>query len=129
MESVTNNVKILVVDDEKAIVKSTAMYLKTKGYKNIYTLTDSRRIINFVNALKPDIILLDLNMPEINGHTVLTELNSLQKNLKIIVISAMDDSISVTKCKSLGAQTFLSKPVNNDDLLLSINDCIKNGSK
>ena len=109
--------KILIVDDQEMITRSTSTYLKTKGFADISTLTDSREVLEAASTNKFDVILLDLNIPHLSGKDLIAPLLVIDPELSIIIISAMDHRRTIEECKKLGALDYFIKPIDNVRLL------------
>ncbi len=108
--------RVLLVDDEPAILKVFGIKLKASGY-DVITAINGDEALSLTKSTKPDIMLLDIIMPGKDGFEVLEELRTFSK-LPVIVISARPESSQ--KAFSLGANAFLAKPFNVDDLLKAI---------
>jgi len=117
------NSKILIVDDNAANVKLLEKILNINGFKNIRTLTDSKQVLAVYGVYKPDLLLLDLKMPYINGFDVLERMRIEDPNyLPVIVISAQNDIDNRLKALNLGAQDFIAKPFNSTEVMLRVNN-------
>lgn len=113
--------KILIVDDDEKIVRSTAVYLRTKGFDDIDTLTDSREVIKKVIDEEYDVILLDLNMPFVSGISIIKELASICLDTKLFIISAVDNIEIISNVIKLGAMEYFTKPIDNERLIKNLN--------
>jgi len=87
--------KILIIDDDKNIAELIAEHLKNSGYIT-KTLYDSKNVFEEVKNFKPNLITLDLNMPEPNGFKLLTDLKNNQETagIPILIISSMADGLN-----------------------------------
>ncbi len=105
--------KILVAEDEPASRLIFSTLLKDYGYE-VLSCENGLECVNIAKREKPDIILLDIRMPVMDGYEVMKILksNSETKDIPVIVISANSDPESVRKAFDLGAVEFLSKPAN-----------------
>jgi DNA-binding response OmpR family regulator len=112
--------KVLLVDDEPAILKVFGMKLKVSGFE-VSTALNGREALQMIKSEKPDILLLDLIMPIMDGFEVLQELRCFSK-LPVIVISAKPESYQ--RVLSLGANDFLAKPFNAEELLKKIRELL-----
>ncbi len=112
---------ILIVDDQEMITRSTSTYLKTKGFMNISTLTDSREVLETVSPGKFDVVLLDLNIPHLSGKDLISPLKVIDPDIYIIIISAMDHKATIEECKSLGAMDYFIKPLDYIRLIEVLN--------
>jgi two-component system nitrate/nitrite response regulator NarL len=82
-------------------------------------------VLNFIVKNKADILLLDLNLPGINGIEVVQELKRRNHQIKIVVISMYNDKMLIDKCKKLGVHAFCNKQVSNSELLMILNNLKK----
>ncbi len=119
---------ILIVDDQEMITRSTSTYLRTKGFTNISTITDSREVLEAVSANKFDVVLLDLNIPHLSGKDLIAPLKVIDPDISIIIISAMDHKATIEECKYLGALDYFIKPLDNIRLLVVLNQIKENKS-
>ena len=124
IESNLKTANILIVDDQQANIDLLQDFLKAEGYQNIKTTTDSRTVAGLMSDFKPDIILLDLQMPHLTGFDIMELLKSIvpvHHYLPILVLTA--DATIETKRKALqcGASDFLSKPFDLIELKARVN--------
>ena len=108
---------ILIVDDEPFNVDALEQELEDLGYATV-SATNGRAALDCVAATAPDLILLDIMMPEMDGFEVLAHLKAddTLRHIPVVIISALTDLASVVKGIQLGAEDYLSKPFN--DVLL-----------
>ncbi len=113
--------KILVVDDDMHATTLLEKVLALKGHQAT-SVNDSSETIRVANSTTPDLILLDLMMPEPNGFEVCKMLRADPNFAKtpIVIITAMDDNASKETAYSAGANDFLIKPFRMDDLAQTI---------
>jgi DNA-binding response OmpR family regulator len=113
--------KILVVEDEEHIRQLVSMYLTKEGF-TVETAADGRSALSRVNAVKPDLLVLDLMLPELDGWTVCRELrrSPLTENLPIIMLTARDDLIDRILGLELGADDYVTKPFNPRELVARV---------
>ena len=104
---------ILVVDDDQATCFLTTEALKKEGYK-VVVGANGEDAVHLFKQESPDIILLDVEMPLKNGFDALQEIRQLNEgaNVPIIMITGLDDTISVDKAYEIGATDFITKPIN-----------------
>ncbi len=114
--------KVLVVDDERAILKVLSIKLRVSGY-DVVTALNGKEALDLVRSAKPDIMLLDIIMPEMDGFEVLQRLRSFSQ-LPVIVFSARPENAQ--KALELGANLFLPKPFDVDDLVNKIQRLVDN---
>lgn len=117
--------KILVVDDSSTNVVLLEAILQKEGYEVISSL-HAKEGLKYVNSMDPDLILLDLLMPEISGFDFMKTYNDMNKKRKIpvIVVSAVGTRENIKLSKELGAVSFINKPVDIPALLNLINNTI-----
>jgi len=115
--------KILVVDDDKIIVETIVQALEEDehGYEMI-SAADGFEAGLQINHFKPDLVILDIMMPDINGYEVCQKIknNPLTRNTKVIVLSAYLDTEAFKKMKEYGADGCFSKPLPLEQLKLEV---------
>lgn len=120
--------RILVVDDEEANVRLLERALGEAGYRNVHSTTDPRQVSSLVAELKPDLILLDLMMPRVDGFEVMRSLELLLPGGSYIpVLVLTGDATRETRQRALasGANDFLTKPFDIDEVLLRIRNMLE----
>lgn len=112
--------KILVVDDDVAIAKLIKINLESKGYK-VESVNSGIEALKKAYQFKPDVITLDILMPDMDGFQVMERLkaNSQTSNIPIVVISIIEGAYKKTGFR-LGAADYITKPIDFDQLLISI---------
>jgi two-component system sensor histidine kinase/response regulator len=126
--SYLQNAKILIVDDKESNINLLEDLLTESGYHHNHAVTDSRLVAGLVNTFKPDLILLDLMMPHLDGFEVMAQLKTLVPKNEYLPILVLTADISVeTKIKalSIGAKDFLSKPFNLYEVRLRIENLLE----
>jgi len=126
-ETANQKKKILVVDDNEIVVKTTSMKLQGAGY-DVVTALDGSEGVAMVRKEKPDLILLDINFPADvggvpwDGFRIMEWLHRVDdaKKIPIIVISGTLDEKNKQRAITSGAVAFFPKPVNYDELIKSI---------
>ena len=121
-ETVMTKKKILLVDDEKAILKIVGIKLRISGY-DVVTASDGGEALDMVGSAQPDLMLLDIIMPGMDGFDVLERLRPASQ-LPVIVLSARPEN--GPKAVSMGANTFVPKPFDVDQLLARIQTLLDN---
>jgi len=114
--------KVLVVDDEADSLKILKINLEDTNNYEVLALSSANDIISQVHLFKPDIILLDILMPEINGIEACEMLNndSLGERIPIIILSALDKDVDKLKTLKSGMLDYLVKPVKIEELISKI---------
>ncbi len=117
--------KILVVDDEPDIVVSAKNRLTREGY-DVYTAQDGEEALVRFTEKDPDVVVLDLTMPKLNGFEVLQKIRSEFNDRwrPVIIVSASTDLDSLKKCYGLEADHYLTKPCTLDTLVRGIETMI-----
>jgi len=112
---------ILLVDDSPLISKVIEKYLKDDDY-NLIIAKNVFDAIDILEVIIPDIILLDIMLPMINGYSFLKliKVRRLTRNIPVVIISSLDSDQDITKSKTLGAEFFLKKPFSSSDLKTAI---------
>lgn len=115
--------KILVVDDEKNIRLVVGKSLEKSGFDIVYAI-DGLEAVEKANESNPDLVLLDLRLPKMNGFLVLEALksNAATEEIPVIILSALSEEDDVQKAISLGAEDFLVKPISQGALLASVEE-------
>ncbi len=119
--------KILVVDDEPRNVKILQIHLRARGY-NVLTAGDGDEALQIVSNEMPDIILLDINMPKVDGFEVVTSVRADKKTafIPIIMITALRDTQeNRIKAVEAGADDFIEKPFNSLEVLARIKSLLR----
>jgi len=122
------NAHILIVDDEPDSVEVLEVILLTDGYHQVRSTTDPRRVVDLFTAQPPDIILLDLRMPHLDGFQVLEKLRLVipeRGYLPIVVLTADISADSKRRALSHGATDFITKPYDHVEVLLRIHNLLK----
>ncbi len=117
--------KILVIDDEKSICETLELYLTEEGYE-VYTANTGTEGLNKAVQISPDLIILDIRLPDIDGFTVLEDLKEEHDNTaKVIMITAHHDMETTIRAMKEGAFDYIHKPINIDELDIAIQKALK----
>jgi sigma-B regulation protein RsbU (phosphoserine phosphatase) len=119
---------ILVVDDEPDLELLISQKFRKKVRNNEFNFTFAHNGLDALAKIKGsdvDIVLTDLNMPEMDGLTLITNLRELYPNTKSVIISAYGDMANIRKALNHGAFDFLTKPIDFEDLEITIGKTIK----
>jgi two-component system alkaline phosphatase synthesis response regulator PhoP len=110
--------RVLVVDDEPDLVRILEFGLKAAGYQ-VETASDGQEGLKKARELKPDIILLDLMLPKLDGYKVcrLLKFDERYKNIPIMILSARTQEGDQTLAHEMGANRFLTKPYEFAEIL------------
>lgn len=118
-----NNAEILIIDDEPQIRKLLKITLESNDYKVILASNGIEGIQLAANH-GPDLIILDLGLPDKNGHTVLTELREWYEK-SIIILSVQDHEKDIVRALDNGATDYLTKPFRSGELLARIRNSLR----
>jgi putative two-component system response regulator len=120
--------RILVVDDEPANVRLLERMLGQAGYENLLSTRDSREVFTLAREFAPDLILLDLHMPGMDGFEVMEKLRSLippESYLPILVLTADITPAAEQRALEMGAKDFVAKPLRLAQVLLRIQNLLE----
>ena len=111
--------KVLIVDDEPSIVNLIRMNLQLEGYDSVCAYS-GREAVEAYAAQKPDIVLLDIMLPDMDGYDVLRAIQELDRSAAVIFITANDKRTSKILGLELGADDYITKPFDNKELVLRV---------
>ena len=120
--------KILIVDDEPVNVALLEDMLRTSGYHRIQSVVDSRTALDVCAAFDPDLVLLDLMMPHVDGFTILESLRAgegIETFLPVVVLTADVSDETKRRALAAGATDFLVKPFDQTEVLLRIRNLLE----
>lgn len=109
---------VLVVDDDPAICRTLAINLRARDYE-VESAGDGRSALQIVDERMPDVVLLDLGLPDIDGITVLKQLRAFSR-VPVIVVSARSEPDDKVEALDLGADDFVTKPFSLEELLARV---------
>jgi len=101
--------KILVVDDEEDILHATRHFLVKRGYE-VFIAATKDEAMAMVKQSHPQIILLDIRLKEASGLDILKEVKAIDNNIKVIMVTALDDEENMKQAKAWGAEDYIAKP-------------------
>ena len=116
--------RIFLLDDDELIVTMLSRALKKDGYEIKHELK-TNGVINKIRSWSPDIVMLDINMPEQSGIEILKELKRKEIDTQVIMLSADDTAETAVKAMKLGAADYLTKPFNMDEVRIVIGNIIE----
>lgn len=121
------NARILIVDDEPANLLLLEQFLSDTSTE-IRSLTDSRHVEQTFNEFEPDIVLLDLHMPNVDGQEVLRRLRSARESLgflPVVVLTSDTSRLARNSALLLGADDFLTKPLDRTEVVLRVRNLLR----
>lgn len=116
--------KIFLLDDDELIVTMLSRALKKDGY-DVKSETSTTGVINKIRAWLPDVVMLDINMPEQSGIEILQEIRLREIDTQVIMLSADDTAETAVKAMKLGAADYLTKPFNMDEVRIVIANMVE----
>ena len=121
-----NNARILIIDDEPANLKLLGKMLSGQGYNNLVLIEDPREVMDQYQQEPVDLILLDINMPHLDGFQVMEQLASLNDPLlpPIVILTAQSSKTHLLRALSAGAQDFIPKPFDRNELLMRVRNLL-----
>lgn len=117
---------VMMVDDEPITLDVVQAYLEEAGYQKFITVSEPQKAVALVSSEKPDLLLLDLMMPEVSGYDILKEIRANPKfaHMPVIVLTSSTDSATKHKALELGATDILAKPVDPSELVLRLRNTL-----
>ncbi|HKA78448.1 MAG TPA: response regulator transcription factor [Xanthobacteraceae bacterium] len=112
----TSALRVLVVDDEPPIRKLLRMGLSTQGY-HIVEAPNGKTALELLSAEKPDLIILDLGLPDVQGLDLLRTMRARDEKVAIVVLSSRGDEAAKVQALDLGADDYVTKPFGTEELL------------
>ena len=124
--TITHTATVLLVDDEPLNLRLLQTLLKADGYATLSAERGAEALV-LAEKQRPDIILLDIMMPEMDGFEVARQLKTdpHTRNIPIIMVTAMDDRASRMKALEMGAEEFLTKPVDRAELSIRVKNLLR----
>ncbi|MGH3625602.1 MAG: response regulator, partial [Sciscionella sp.] len=120
--------RILVADDIVPNVRLLTTILNRAGYNDVLATTRAQDVLRIYHSARPDIVLLDLHMPEVNGFTLLGELRAAaaeEPYLPIVILTGDNSSDARTRCLSAGASDFVTKPYDPAEVTLRVRNLLE----
>ncbi|HMK79151.1 MAG TPA: response regulator transcription factor [Xanthobacteraceae bacterium] len=115
--------RVLVIDDEPPIRKLLRMGLSTQGYR-VIEAADARSALDLLHE-KPDLVILDLGLPDMQGLELLRQLRARKESVPIVVLSSRADEVAKVQALDLGADDYVTKPFGMDELLARIRAALR----
>ncbi|MCC5920566.1 MAG: response regulator [Cyclobacteriaceae bacterium] len=118
--------KVLVVDDEPSILMSLEFLMRKNNYE-VFIARDGKEAIEILNAEQPQVIVLDIMMPEVDGYEVCEYIRKTEalSKMGVIFLSAKSKESDLEKAFQLGADRYISKPFATKNLLVQIQELIE----
>ncbi|MBK5541746.1 response regulator [Pseudomonas sp. TH05] len=119
----TTDLRILIIDDQRPNLELMEQLLAREGLSNVLTSTEPLRTLDLFNSFEPDLVILDLHMPEFDGFAVLEQLSRRipqGEYLPILVLTADATRDTRLRALALGANDFISKPLDALETMLRV---------
>jgi len=119
--------EILIVDDEPSIVVPIQFLMEQQGY-SVIVAENGHDALDLIYKYKPDLILLDIMLPGIDGYEVceIVRLNPKLRDIKIIFLTAKGREVEIAKGLALGADAYITKPFSNAELVAKVKTVLDN---
>ena len=128
-QSLLNKARVLIVDDEPANIRLLERVIETFGGAAVKSTTDPRQALSLYFEFQPDIVLLDLHMPHLDGYAVIEQLKSAvppEDYLPILVLTADATVDAKRRALAAGAKDLVTKPLDSFEVVLRINNLLEN---
>jgi len=119
---------ILIVDDEPNIVQLARLYLEREGFR-VQSVGDGRSALEAIALRNPDLMVLDLMLPELDGLEVCRKLRANENPLPILILTARDDDIDKVVGLEIGADDYLTKPFNPRELVARVKAILRRSTR
>ena len=111
----TENVTVLIVEDEQSVMETYKLYTETEGYTVLTASNGGEALVEIGDEV--DVVLLDRRMPGMSGDEVLAHIRKWEMDCRVVMVTAVDPDVDVIK---MGFDDYLTKPVSKDDILDTI---------
>ncbi|QDV69492.1 Cyclic di-GMP phosphodiesterase response regulator RpfG [Rosistilla carotiformis] len=118
--------RIMIVDDVEVNILTVQGYLKKVGYRDFVTTSNPHDALKLIHEANPDVLLLDIQMPEISGLDILRVMGAdpVLQHLPVLVLTADQDPVTKQRALDLGANDFLQKPIDPHDLVPRVRNAL-----
>ena len=121
--------KVLIADDEPNIVAAIEFLLKQRGY-DVYTAADGSEALRVVERVVPDLVVLDVMMPQTSGYEVCQTIRKRAewRHIKVLMLSAKGRDAEVVKGVAMGADLYVTKPFSTRELMARVDGLLASGA-
>ena len=120
MEANGKKVRVLAVDDSKTMLAMMSAYLKGSNFELVATANSGTEALAKYKEHKPQLVLLDVVMPEVTGLEVLENILGTDTGACVVMVSSLGTEKTVQDCLSKGAKSFVQKPIQKDGMLATL---------
>jgi len=125
MQQTGNSLSVVLVDDEPTTLLVVESFLRAEGYENVVLVDDSRRVLDLVAEVRPDVLLMDRMMPYVGGFEILSSMRADAALAEIpVVILSSGDFDARREALGLGATEFVAKPIDRHELVLRLREIL-----
>lgn len=117
--------RVLIVDDDLMMREALRLILHSENYKIVGEAGDGEAAINLFTTLRPDLVLLDINMPKMDGLQALEKMRDIYAPAKIMMVSTESKMSKVQEAIQHGASGFIVKPLSSGNVLDRVEKCFK----
>lgn len=112
-----NKVKVLAVDDSKTMLAMLSAQLRDSNFEIVATASSGPEAVEKFKELRPQLVLLDVVMPEVTGVDTLESLLTFDSGACVVMVSSIGTEATVQECLKKGAKSFLQKPLQKENML------------
>jgi two-component system chemotaxis response regulator CheY len=120
METNGNKVRVLAVDDSKTMLAMMSAYLKGSDFELVATANSGAEALEKFTEHKPQLVLLDVVMPEVTGVEVLEKILGADNRACVVMVSSLGTENTIQDCLKKGAKSFVQKPIQKDGMLATL---------
>jgi two-component system response regulator MtrA len=118
------DLRILIVDDDVKYRSWVEQALRSKGYARVRTVSNAVEALEAIRTERPNLVLLDLYLPGMDGLHLLREIHTLDKNIPVFMLTCESDEECINAAVGLGAANYLIKPLTMSSLITSLETCL-----
>jgi DNA-binding NarL/FixJ family response regulator len=123
-----NSIKVVICDDHSLFRQGVKTWLETKDNIDVVgEIEDGLKLVKYLKHVQPDVILLDINMPVMDGNAALVEIKKHYPNIKVIILTMNDSPQMVSELLKIGANAYLTKNDDVSEIYKAIISCYENG--
>jgi DNA-binding response OmpR family regulator len=117
---------IVVIDDDQQLLDYLKDLFKSTEEMNVKGFTSGISGLNYLKNETPKLVLLDLSLEDIHGSSLVGEIRKIHSNLPIVILTGDDSNEMLIRCLNMGADDYITKPFNNDELIARVKSKLRN---